>query len=129
MDQVFADGAPPAVEDIVAQIPESAQMRRLTPVPGKSQVGLEYKWVDEDGVTNRVRLHDPDPSHPGSNSASGWTARWQRGGRYYDPARGDFASRNVHRPTSPHYDPVAANNTHIPIETPHQSLIDLMGNP
>lgn len=114
------------IEGIVKNIPKSASVRKLTPVSGKSQVGLEYKWKDGDGMTNRLRVHDPDPSHLGSNSASGWTARWQRGGKYYDPEAKKFQPKNAHRENSSKYDPDAANNTHIPIQTPSDSLIDIM---
>jgi hypothetical protein len=114
------------VQDIVSNIPESASVRVLKPVEGKSQMGLEYKWVDENGITNRLRIHDPDPSHPGSNAANGWVARWQQKGGYYDPTTGSFAHKNAHNPASLHYDPAAANNTHIPIQTPEAWLMKLM---
>jgi hypothetical protein len=78
-------------------------------------------------VTNRLRVHDPDPSAGvGSNSAEGWTARWQAGGKYYDPIESSFRHKNVHNSASPHHDPAAANNTHIPIQTPEDGLIRLM---
>jgi hypothetical protein len=114
------------VQDIIANIPENASVRKLTPVEGKSQMGLEYKWIDTEGNTNRLRIHDPDPSHPGSNAANGWIARWQKKGGYYDPANGKFAHKNAHKPESPFYDPDAANNTHIPIQTPEVWLMTLM---
>jgi hypothetical protein len=114
------------IQDIIANIPETATVRKLKPVEGKSQMGLEYKWVDENGITNRLRIHDPDPSHPGSNAADGWIARWQNKGGYYDPITGSFAHKNAHKQSSPHYDPAAANNTHIPIQTPEAWLMDLM---
>ncbi|WP_282176054.1 polymorphic toxin type 30 domain-containing protein [Vibrio nereis] len=116
------------IQDIIANIPESASVRKLKPVEGKSQMGLEYKWVDENGITNRLRIHDPDPTHPGSNAANGWIARWQQKGGYYDPIKGGFAHKNAHNTASPHYDPAAANNTHIPIQTPETWLMDLMKN-
>ena len=114
------------IEEIVSNIPPEAIARKLKPVDGKSQIGLEYKWTDTNGHTNRLRFHDPDPSHPGSNSANGWIVRWQRQGRYYDPVNDDFAHRQAHNNASPNYDPEAANNTHIPIATPDDSLISLM---
>jgi hypothetical protein len=115
-----------AVQDIVANIPDTASVRKLKPVEGKSQMGLEYKWVDENGITNRLRIHDPDPTHAGSNAANGWIARWQQKGGYYNPETSSFAQKNAHKPESPFYDPTAANNTHIPIETPEAWLMDLM---
>ena len=114
------------LQDIISNIPEHATVRKLKPVEGKSQIGLEYKWVDDDGITNRLRVHDPDPTHPGSNAANGWIARWQKQGGYYDPTTGSFAHKKAHKPTSPHYNPSAANNTHIPIQTPENWLQDIM---
>ena len=120
-------GAGSSIEDIVRNIPESSTVRKLTPASGGSQVGLEYKWVDEAGVTNRLRMHDPDPSAGiGSNSAEGWTARWQVGKGYYDPIEATVRHPNVHNPASPFYDPAAANNTHIPIVNPDGWLVKLM---
>ncbi len=62
--------------------------------PDQTCLLLEYKWVDENGITNRLRIHDPDPSHPGSNAANGWVARWQQKKGYYDLTKGDFAHKN-----------------------------------
>ncbi|ODC03940.1 hypothetical protein BFW38_10710 [Terasakiispira papahanaumokuakeensis] len=42
------------------------------------------------------------------------------------PATDSFAHKNAHKPESPHYDPSAANNTHIPIEMPEIWLMDFM---
>jgi hypothetical protein len=116
-----------SVQDIVKNIPQNSSVRKLTPAAGGSQVGLEYKWVDENGVTNRLRMHDPDPSAgAGSNSADGWTARWQVGKGYYDPIEDAVRHPNVHNSESPFYDSAAANSTHIPIQTPESWLADLM---
>jgi hypothetical protein len=123
----FSDISGKSVQEVLSRVPEGATMRKLTPVEGGSKVGVEYKWVDENGVTNRLRVHDADPSAPvGSNAAQGWVARHQVGGKYYDPEIGGLRPRNVHKPESPHYDPKAANDTHIPIETPDKSVSDLM---
>ena len=123
----FRDISGKSVQEVISRIPEGATMRKLTPVEGGSTVGVEYKWVDEHGVTNRLRLHDADPSAPvGSNASQGWVARYQVGGKYYDPEVGNLRPRNVHKPESPHYDPKAANDTHIPIETPSENIVDLM---
>jgi hypothetical protein len=123
----FSDISGESVQEVLSRVPEGATMRKLTPVEGGSQVGVEYKWVDENGVTNRLRVHDMDPSAPAnSNAAQGWVARYQVGGKYYDPEVGSLRPRNVHKPESPHYDPKAANDTHIPIQTPDEGVIDLM---
>ncbi|MGL4461961.1 MAG: polymorphic toxin type 30 domain-containing protein [Planctomycetia bacterium] len=104
-------------EDIVALIPADATSRVLTPIPGKVTHGIEYKWVSG-GVTNRVRLHGSDPSAPaGSNAASGWVARIQRGNRVLDD-QGRWQHGNSHNPASPFYNPAVANATHIPIQAP-----------
>jgi Bacterial toxin 30 len=123
----FSDISGKSVQEVLSRVPEGATMRKLTPVEGGSKVGVEYKWVDENGVTNRLRIHDADPSAPvGSNASQGWVARYQVGQKYYDPEVDGFRPRNVHKPESPHYDPKAANDTHIPIETPDESVTDLM---
>jgi hypothetical protein len=123
----FSDISGKPIQEVLSRIPEGATMRRLTPVEGGSQVGVEYKWVDKNGITNRLRIHDPDLSAPaGSNAREGWIVRYQVGGKYYDPKTGGFQPRNHHKPESPHYNPEAANDTHIPIQTPDESIIDLM---
>ncbi|MGF1527365.1 MAG: polymorphic toxin type 30 domain-containing protein [Candidatus Competibacterales bacterium] len=123
----FDDIAGQSVEEILKRIPDDATERVLKPVDGKVQVGVEYKWVDDNGVTNRVRIHGPDPSAPaGSNAADGWVARHQVGGKYYDPDAGQLMPPGIKNPDSPHYNPTSANNTHIPIQTPNNELVDLM---
>lgn len=102
---------------IMADIPEHARARRLTPVAGKVTEGIEYKWV-ENGATWRVRIHGPDASAPvGSNSVNGWIVRVQRGSKYMDP-NGNFHPRGITNPNSPHFNESLANTTHMPIETP-----------
>ncbi|GAB3436078.1 polymorphic toxin type 30 domain-containing protein [Flindersiella endophytica] len=94
-------------------IPEDAERRVLTPVEGKAQYGVEYKW-QEAGTTARVRAHGPDPSAPvGTNAHNGEVYRAQIGQRYMDP-EGNLHPSGVHKPASSNYDPEAANNTHIP---------------
>lgn len=99
----------------LAIVPKGASMRQLTPSSmGGSQLGVEYKWVNQHGQTIRLRAHDADgTAPPGSNAASGPTYRIQIGGRYAD-AEGNMYPRGVHNPKSPYYDPAAANATHIP---------------
>jgi hypothetical protein len=96
-------------------IPDNAHIRILTPDSnGGAQYGVEYKWVDENGQTIRFRAHGPDgTAPPGSNAASGPTYRVQVGARYMDQDS-NLYHRNVHNPASPHYNPDAANKTHIP---------------
>ncbi|MCH8622514.1 polymorphic toxin type 30 domain-containing protein [Undibacterium sp. TS12] len=115
------------IENLIKNIPRNANMRKLIPAPGGSQVGLEYKWIDENGKVNRFRVHDPDPNAgAGTNASEGWTGRWQSQGKYYDPITNDFRHSNVHKEASPFYDPTAANNTHVPIQAPSEWLINLM---
>lgn len=115
-------------DDIVRNVPKDASVRRIVPSKtGGSQLGVEFKWTDSKGIEHRLRLHDPDGKAPlGSNSANGWTARWQIGKRYYDMATGSVRHHQVHNVNSPNYDAAAANNTHIPIQTPDYWLLMLM---
>ncbi len=110
-------GQPGAVQraNPMEMIPGDASVRTLKPDPnGGVQEGVEYKWLNEDGQTVRLRIHGPDGTAPdGSNSAVGPTYRLQIGGRYMD-LDGNLFPRGVHNPNSPNYDPGAANATHIP---------------
>jgi hypothetical protein len=101
------------------KIPEGASRRELHPIPGAVQEGAEFKWVDPaGGSTWRVRIHGPDPSAPpGSNAATGWVARIQKGKHYMDSS-GTFHPPGIHNPASPHYNPKAINDTHIPYHGP-----------
>ncbi|MGK5531096.1 polymorphic toxin type 30 domain-containing protein [Streptomyces sp. URMC 129] len=101
--------------DPMEVVPDNAQIRELTPHPnGGSQYGLEFKWVDSQGRTVRLRAHGPDGTAPaGSNSATGETYRIQFGQRYQDEV-GNLYPSGVHNPASPNYNPSAANDTHIP---------------
>ncbi|MFE4216711.1 putative T7SS-secreted protein [Streptomyces sp. NPDC056844] len=97
-------------------VPDEAEMRVLTPdANGGAQKGVEYKWIDrETGNTARLRVHDKDGTAPaGSNAANGDVYRIVIGGKYQDEA-GVLYHRQVHNANSPHYDPDAANGTHIP---------------
>lgn len=97
------------------KIPATSEKRIIKPDPnGGVQYGIEYKWVDDNGQTVRFRAHGPDGTAPaGSNAAIGPTYRVQVGNRYMD-VNGNLYPRNVHNSNSPHYDPAAANATHIP---------------
>jgi len=113
----FSGLAGVSAQEVLEAIPSHATSRKLLPIKGAVQEGIEYKWV-ESGKTWRVRIHGPDPSAPaGTNANQGWVVRIQCGQRFMD-ADGKFHPRGVHKPASPHYDPVAANETHIPIQTP-----------
>jgi hypothetical protein len=96
-------------------VPEGASLRVLTPDPrGGAQEGVEFKWINEEGQTVRLRIHGPDgTAPPGSNAAEGSIYRIQVGGRYMD-AEGNLYPRGVYNLNSPYYDPEAANATHIP---------------
>ncbi|GAB3163625.1 RHS repeat-associated core domain-containing protein [Myceligenerans halotolerans] len=112
-DPIFAARNAPGSP--IASIPSGASVRTLKPHPGAgSQNGVEFKFKNAGGTTVRVRVHDADGTAPtGSNAASGVTYRVQIGARYMD-ARGNLYPKNVHNAKSPHYDPAAANATHIP---------------
>ncbi|MFE8946539.1 polymorphic toxin type 30 domain-containing protein [Streptomyces sp. NPDC007856] len=97
-------------------VPDDAEVRVLKPDPnGGAQKGVEYKWKDpETGNTVRLRVHDKDGTAPaGSNAANGDVYRISIGGKYQDDA-GNLYHRQVHNPNSPHYNPDAANGTHMP---------------
>jgi RHS repeat-associated protein len=96
-------------------VPADASRRVLAPDPnGGAQQGVEFKWLNDQEQTVRLRIHGPDgTAPPGSNAAQGPIYRVQVGGRYMD-AEGNLYPRGVHNPNSPNYDPAAANATHIP---------------
>jgi hypothetical protein len=93
-------------------VPADAGVRRLTPDShGGAQYGVEFTWYQGDQRVT-LRMHGPDgTAPPGSNAATGDVYRLALGGRYLDLA-GQLYAANVHNPGSPHYDPVAANDTH-----------------
>jgi RHS repeat-associated protein len=96
-------------------IPPNATVRQLTPSEtGGTQYGVEYKWVDANGQTNRFRIHGSDGTAPlGSNAANGEVSVWQRGTKYVGP-NGELYPPGVVNPNSSNYDPVAANDIHRP---------------
>ncbi|EFL16699.1 predicted protein [Streptomyces sp. C] len=81
---------------------------------------MEYHWTDAvTGNSARLRIHDIDGTAPaGSHAATGDSYRLSIGGKYQDEA-GRLHHRNVHNERSPHYDPDAANATHIPWPSNH----------
>lgn len=102
-------------------VPSDAQVRKLTPDSnGGAQVGVEYKWTDsQTGNVVRMRVHGPDATAPaGSHAAAGDVYRISIGGKYQD-LEGNLYHRQVHNPNSPHYNPDAANGTHIPWPAEH----------
>lgn len=108
-------GATP--EEVLSRIPRNATRETWRPIEGGARTGIKYKWTDADGTTWRVRMHGPDPSAPaGSNAASGWIVRIQRGSKFMDET-GTFHPRGVlQNPRSPNYNPDLGNRTHIPLE-------------
>ena len=118
------------VSDVLARIPKDATPENWRPIPGGATHGAKYKWV-QDGVTWRARLHGPDASAPpGSNASKGWIFRVQKGNKYMD-SNGTFHRPGVNNTRSPHYDPVLANDTHIPItkDVNPASLLDFHPGP
>jgi hypothetical protein len=110
-------------KDPMSIVPDDARVRELVPDPnGGPQYGLEFGWTNENGTAVRLRAHGPDGRAPaGSNAASGETFRVQVGNRYQDIA-GNLYPRNVHKPSSPFYNPAAANATHIPWPSEYPGL-------
>ncbi|MGW1976921.1 polymorphic toxin type 30 domain-containing protein, partial [Streptomyces sp. NPDC001889] len=103
-------------------VPPDASVRQLTPDPnGGAQKGVEYKWTDPiTGNAVRMRIHDADKTAPeGSHAYNGDIYRISIGGRYQDES-GVLHHRQVHNERSPHYNPDAANSTHIPWPSEYQ---------
>ncbi len=107
------------IEEIVSKVPAGATRRKLTPKPGKVQDGFEYEWIDSvDGKAKKLRIHGPDLSRPKdgtSNAGSGWIAVVINNRKYQDDL-GNLFKSNIFDPAKPAtYNPIAANNVHIPI--------------
>jgi Bacterial toxin 30 len=121
----------PSMREILSRLPKNAVVDgTFIPIPNKSQTGVKFKWETQDSngnnIKHKLRIHDIDPSHPGSNASNGWIFRYEVNGKYYDPTTQSFRHKNVHNPNSPFHDPAAANNTHIPIQTPNQDIIQML---
>jgi RHS repeat-associated protein len=121
----------PSIREILSRLPASATVDGIfKPITGGSQIGTKFKWqvTNADGTTTtyRLRLHDPDPSHPGSNAANGWIYRVFQGQKPFDPTTNTFRPPGVTNENSSNYDANAANNTHIPMQTPTSNIINLM---
>lgn len=101
------------------RIPDEAVLRELRPIEGGVTEGFEFSW-NQDGKTYRVRVHNEDPGAPaGSNVASGWVVRVQRGKRFYDYTINDFREAKYTNTGGPFFDDNIMNNTHIPILDPY----------
>jgi hypothetical protein len=109
-------GASP--KQIRAAIPPNATKVPWQQVQGGAKYGSKFKWVDNNGNKWQLRMHGPDPSAPpGSNAANGWVVRVQKDNKYMG-SNGNFYKNGAFNPNSPFYDPNAANDAHIPIQTP-----------
>jgi hypothetical protein len=111
-------GADP--NEIVSRIPIDARIEHWIPEPGKIEKGMKFWWRDVSGKIWRLEMHGPDrtPTLPTwSNATRGWVLRVKCGHEYMD-ATGIFYKETIEKPRSPNYNPVAINDTHIPIQTP-----------
>ena len=123
----FSDMTGATMQELMSRVPSDATVRKIVPSEKGSQVGFEYKWYDDNGIRNRLRGHDPDLKAPAnSNASEGWVFRLERSGSYYDPVTDQFKHPNSNNIRSSFYDKDAANNTHIPMATPDDWLIELM---
>jgi len=115
-------GAGPLRWHTLIRIPPRAKRRILSPVEGKAQEGVEYRWRAE-GRTIKVRIHDRHPSVtaaeavPVPNALVGWVVRVRRGKRYTD-AEGRYHPWGELNPKSSLFNESLANATHIPIDPP-----------
>ncbi|HBA6821303.1 TPA: hypothetical protein J1W43_005102 [Escherichia coli] len=100
-------------------IPENARISKLTPPDGYvGDYGYEYKWTNAGGSTTTVRIHGIDPTAPaGSNASQGWVVRIMDGKKSMD-VNGNYYPPGIFNESSPHYNPSAINDVHIPIEKP-----------
>jgi RHS repeat-associated protein len=118
--------ANPSIREILSRLPASAIPENFIPLEGGSQIGVKFKWkgispTTRKPTTFKLRLHDPDPKHPGSNSANGWIYRLQEGSRYYDPKTKTWNTKAVLDSKN-----TLNNDSHIPMQTPPQDIINLM---
>ena len=106
-------------ENPLDYVPQGAHLRVLHPVQGGAQYGVQYSWR-EAGQKVAIRAHGPDPSAPvGSNAHGGEIYRVQRGNGFFD-GNGTEYPRGIGNQRSPHYDPQAINDTHIPWPPQHR---------
>jgi hypothetical protein len=105
--------------EIVSRIPTDAKIEHWISRPGKIERGMKFKWYAS-RKTWRLEMHGPDctPTLPTeSNAAQGWVLRVKRSSEFMD-ADGIFYLDSIENPHSPNYNPIAINNTHIPIQAP-----------
>jgi RHS repeat-associated protein len=110
-----SEGPPSIVLNPTDLVPPNATKRGLRPDPnGGAQEGVEFKWMNAEGQTVRLRAHGVDGNAPpGSNAASGPVYRVQVGGRFLDYGGTRFP-RGIQNPDSPNFNEAAVNATHIP---------------
>jgi len=110
-------GASP--NEIISRIPKDAMILPWKPDWGRIEVGMKFGWIDASGRGWEVRMHGPDPEAPvGTNAASGWVLRIQRGRKYMDATGAWYTENAITNPNSSKYDRSNANKTHIPIQAP-----------
>jgi hypothetical protein len=106
--------------EILSRIPMDAKIEHWTSDPRGAQEGMKFWWRDTSGKPWKLEMHGPDrnPRLPaGSNAKRGWVLRVKRRHEYMDAA-GTFYKDSIENPRSPNYNPIAINDTHIPIQTP-----------
>lgn len=80
----------------------------------KFPLGIKYRWTNGDGKICHFYAHGPNPDAPTSSHAgTGATYRIEID-RMFQDEKGQLHHKNVHKPSSEFYDPVAANATHRP---------------
>lgn len=114
-------GASP--DEIVSRIPMDAKILAWKPEIGTVDKGMKFGWTDTEKQKWEVRMHELDPKAPaGSHAASGWVLRVRHGKEYMDPSGTFYKQHVLYNQNSPYYNPKAANDTHIPIQTPSTSF-------
>ncbi|ATE70871.1 putative Ig domain-containing protein [Lysobacter capsici] len=125
----FSDGTGKSLIFLMSRVPDNAVRLPFHKVANGSDFGVNFRWASGADKTERFRAHSQDGNvkDPAANSAMGWTFRHQKNRGFYDPTTNSFRHHQVHNPNSTiNYDPAAANNTHIPMNTPPKWLIDLL---
>lgn len=107
------------IDDFKSRIPSNAKELPWRNIEGGASDGIRYRWTDAEGNVWNVRAHSIDPSAPiGSNASKGWVyrveVRWRgTGKKYFMDSSGNFHPENVLNPSSPMYNEIIANDTHI----------------
>ena len=123
------DGARAFVKGRPSRVPWDAKEVPFTS-PGHLGAGQRYEWkvrttgvdaVTGDAVqmekTVRYHAHGPDPTRPPTDNAGAGPTYRVRVGNHYLDAEGNRYTANSVKPSSPAFDPKAANDTHIPFPT------------